>query len=745
MLSENPYIAGNSVGGSPAFVGRTDILRNVRQVLRHRQQNAILLYGQRRIGKTSVLKELETKLKNDSVYHPIFFDLLGKAHQSLEEVLRELADTISEALVKEKADLGNKPKTEFSQNWLPNLLNNLGTKSLVLLFDEFDALDDPASKKTSNEFFNYLRELLTTSNPKRLSFVFVIGRNIDDMDNIAQAVFKKGIPTKRVSLLNYDDTVKLIRFSVKNKSLCWSNEVIKGVWQLTNGHPFLTQCLCSHVWENLYDDKPNNPPVVTLKNIEAAIPKTLESSQSALEWLWDGLPPAERIVISALAEAGAKPITKNELEHLLRKSGVQTVIQDLQNAPRILQEEWNLIEQVNSGYRFRVKLLRRWIAKHKPLNRVQEELDQIEPVANNLYQAALGLYNKNKLDEAVPSLQQAIKFNPNHGGANQLLAEIFLAQNKTSDACEILEKLYRNQPSSTVRDRLIQALLTLAQTSDDEDYQLRLYKRVLELDAEHSEAKRQLLMAWELQGNKASKAGDLGTALTAYRNAALDDKGAEVEEKIHQQTQLYQQTLDKYSKLNILLITVVVVIGSASWLFFDKLSQTQEKYEELQTELQNVQAERQETLNDNERLQTELQNVQTEHQETQNDNERLQASIKQLKKRLALGKFVSKLKKGTYIVSIVSFENCRKDKENAQKRVEKFKKMYPELGAEKFLTSKGVWVVQLGKFYSKNSADKLIQFAINYLDFPSIDPDKPFTIDVGRSVHREKDKSRECS
>ena len=58
-LATNPYIAGNPVGKSPAFVGREDVLREVLRILRSTSQNAITLFGQRRIGKTSVLQWLE--------------------------------------------------------------------------------------------------------------------------------------------------------------------------------------------------------------------------------------------------------------------------------------------------------------------------------------------------------------------------------------------------------------------------------------------------------------------------------------------------------------------------------------------------------------------------------------------------------------------------------------------------------------------------------------------------------------
>ena len=52
----NPYVAGNPVGDSPAFIGRADVLCEVLRVLRRFQDNAIVLYGQRRIGKTSILQ-----------------------------------------------------------------------------------------------------------------------------------------------------------------------------------------------------------------------------------------------------------------------------------------------------------------------------------------------------------------------------------------------------------------------------------------------------------------------------------------------------------------------------------------------------------------------------------------------------------------------------------------------------------------------------------------------------------------
>jgi len=497
MLPPNPYVAGNPVGDSPAFVGRADVLREVLRVLRRPQDNTIVLYGQRRIGKTSILQHLAAQLPSEGPYRPVYFDLQDKADWPLDRVLRELARTVAHALGQSDpartaveqavldrfADIGSDPETGFRDEWLPAVLGDLPEgSSLVLLFDEFDVLADPKGEQAGAAFFPYLRGLLARD-PRRLQFVFVIGRNVDDLDNIARSLFK-GTPAHRVSLLDREDTADLVRLSEANKTLRWPDEAMERVWQLTHGHPFLTQQLCSHVWERAYgeeDEEPEEPPTVTPEGVDTAVPGALEASRNTMEWLWDGLPPAERVVASALAEAGPDPISRGALERLLHESGVRVVIRELQNAPQLLQD-WDLIEPADGGYRFRFELLRRWIADHKPLHRVQEKLDRIEPAAETLYRAALRLYQGGQLEQAAELLRQAIGLNPNHVKANQLLADILLAQGQVEDAQQLLERLSEYLPAAA-RPRLIQTLLAQVQVAGSDDEQLALYKRVLELDA----------------------------------------------------------------------------------------------------------------------------------------------------------------------------------------------------------------------------------------------------------------------
>ncbi|MCP4347530.1 MAG: protein kinase [Desulfobacterales bacterium] len=516
-MKTNPYIAGNPVGGGEAFIGRADVLRDVLRVLKSPHENGMVLYGQRRIGKTSVLQELTASLPQKGPYAPVYFDLQDKAALPLDQVLRQLAEQISYKLEISPLDnLNDDFPTAFQKEFLPYVLSKLPEETaLVLLFDEFDVLESPKQKQAVSAFFPYLRDLMAIDT-KRMKFVFVIGRRPEDLSSVYLSLFK-GVKSRHVSLLSPEDTTELVRISETNESLKWPDDVSAKVYNLTGGHTYLTQQLCQVVWDNIYDNDPEDMPIVQPNDAEQAVPKVIESAKSSLEWLWDGLGPAERVVASALAEAGPKIISQDELGKYLQESGVRILIGELQDAPSVLAE-WDLIQPEKDGYRIRVEILRRWIAERKPLSRVQDEIDRILPVADNLFQAAYGLYQGGSLDEAIPLLQQAVGLNPNHLKANQLLAEILLAQGNREEALRLLETLYEYNPLAA-RPRLIQALLSKAKEEKQESDQLILYENILELEPNQPEAIAELQNLWKKQGNAALRNNEIGKAFEAYKKA----------------------------------------------------------------------------------------------------------------------------------------------------------------------------------------------------------------------------------
>ncbi|NJN95015.1 MAG: ATP-binding protein [Anaerolineales bacterium] len=191
--ANNPYIVGRPVERETLY-GRDDVFRFVYDTLASSQQNAVVLYGQRRSGKTSILRELPHRLPAEKFCFT-FFDLQGQAKLDLAEVLFNLAGAIADTLQLEplnKQDFQG-DKDYFRKNFLPVVWQKLANRRLLLLFDEFEVPSESADKEIKNkaeqEFYPYMRDLLDKE--KRLSFVFVVGRRIDDLAHWVKRVFKE--------------------------------------------------------------------------------------------------------------------------------------------------------------------------------------------------------------------------------------------------------------------------------------------------------------------------------------------------------------------------------------------------------------------------------------------------------------------------------------------------------------------------------------------------------------------------
>ncbi|MDM8560383.1 ATP-binding protein [Candidatus Parabeggiatoa sp. HSG14] len=747
---KNPYIIDNPVSDNNAFIGRSNILHEVYRVLEHPKNNVIVLYGQRLVGKTSILQYLTAQLPNQGNYCPVYFDLQDKATLPLGQVITELAQRIASALNQTPPDLEEQPDTFFQETWLPNVLQNLPKETaLVLLFDEFDELTLPQPEQAGESLFPYLRQFLD-SNLKNLNFVFAIGRHADDLDNMAVSLFRGIPPIKHLSLLNQENTKKLVRLSETNHSLNWPDEAVESVWRYTQGHPFLIQQVCFHVWAQAYEKTPKTIPNVIPADVENVVFDVLDASRNRLEWLWKGLPPAERVVVSALAEAGSQhKISEQTLEKWLYESGVRVVIRELQNAPRLLQD-WDFLEAIEGGYQFRVELLRRWIKENKPLRRVQDDLDRVDPVANNFFKTALDLHKGGQLKEAIPKLRETIGLNPNHLAAHQLLADILLAQGQAREAKELLEKLYNYQPiAAAIRSRLIQALLEVAQQTKNEPQQLSLYEQVLSLEPNHPEASAKSRELWQQRGDIALAKNDLKTALEIYQNLGLNKKVTELEQQIRDRffnltKTLKQRKKEKHRYYAGFFMLLLISLGTVGWFYQGQLKhfsqqmlgpvesiaqfgQTKQQLEQatgkiVQLEQLLISQQQLEQADGKiEQLKKSLKQANRKVAQLEKSLEQARAEIVPLKEeliklspRIGLKKFISQLEKGDQAVIVGSYNK----QQDAEQQLKKLKTLLPELfyaqtellpnqSSSNIYQADNIWEIFISGFYSYKSAKVL--------------------------------------
>src|SRR5262249_43509085 len=140
----------------------------------------------------------------------------------------------------------------------------------------------------------------------------VIGRRPEDLSIETVSAFK-GVRAARVSLLEPDAARSVIRQSEQEGGVPWTDAAVEDVLALTRGHPYLTQLLCSVVWENAFEQDPTGSRGIEPSLVDEAVDDALRQGANAFQWIWDGLPPAERVVIAAMAEAPSPVIRHEEL------------------------------------------------------------------------------------------------------------------------------------------------------------------------------------------------------------------------------------------------------------------------------------------------------------------------------------------------------------------------------------------------------------------------------------------------
>lgn len=203
----NPYIIGRPINEPELLCGREKELDFISKNLR-RGEKIICLHGERRIGKSSVLQNIPNFL-NHKEFACVSFDLEHYSQDSLESLLEKLAETIVRQL-DQQLDINFKqieiPSAEqisihkdiFCNKFLPQIYAKLRDTKLVLLLDEFDALEPTNIGATLESLFEQLKNVLQRN--QKLFAVLFAGRKATDVSNLLK-IFNK-VPITEVGLLD---------------------------------------------------------------------------------------------------------------------------------------------------------------------------------------------------------------------------------------------------------------------------------------------------------------------------------------------------------------------------------------------------------------------------------------------------------------------------------------------------------------------------------------------------------------
>jgi AAA+ ATPase superfamily predicted ATPase len=325
------------------FKGRRDLFRQIESLILSAQPPTLVLHGGRRSGKSSALRYLPKQMPSDIL--PLFVDC-----QHLADVLTlsgfagELADQlIRSARQSHRLTLPQPDRDELARDpfvalrhWMDAVEQAADGKTLLVCLDEFERIEEIVTATGSRAPLNFLRHLI--QHRSRWTLLFAGAHTPEELSPHWSDCL---INTRslRVSCLDKDDAMELIRRPVEDFPDIWQEDAAEAVWQLTQGQPFLIQLLCQEAVDHLNRKKAKT---VQVSDVEAVIPAAFEHGHYYFDEFQRALTDGQRELLRALAKR--EQITPDTAA----------------DAPVLVRKE--VLVQENGGWLFRVPLLGRWIA-----------------------------------------------------------------------------------------------------------------------------------------------------------------------------------------------------------------------------------------------------------------------------------------------------------------------------------------------------------------------------------------------
>ncbi len=364
---DNPYIIGIPLTEQQEiFIGRTDISSRIEQLLRDQRRPPLFLYGQRRMGKTSLLNNLGRLLPSTIV--PLFVDLQGASRARdhaglLYNIARDMVKSASQrrdlvlpALSRQV--LAIDPFTHFDE-WLDEveqILENHKQNTALLALDEFETLDSAITKGRFDEedVLGMLRHLI--QHRPRFKVLLAGSHHLDQFQRWASYLINAQVI--HISYLQEAEARQLIERPVKEFTLRYELEASQRVLALTHGHPFLVQLLCAEIVAFKNEQDPAVRRLATLTDVEVAVPEALDSGSFFFADIQrNQVDAAGLVLLRLLAAQGEGAVVSRET--LAEHAGASTELD--QTLHSLCRRE--LIEPVDGGYRFQVELIRRWFTR----------------------------------------------------------------------------------------------------------------------------------------------------------------------------------------------------------------------------------------------------------------------------------------------------------------------------------------------------------------------------------------------
>lgn len=248
----NPFVAGPPIHNPALFFGREEVLLRVRENFEQsRQIQSMAILGERRIGKTSFLLQLQNVSSENCSY--IYINFAALSGPDFEFFLTSLMDEITRQILvfRPSTDLSiysndNGVSLRLFDDFIVNLTHIAVARRLVLMFDEFEAIMSSSYAYSEvNDFLDHLRALISAG---KLNIITASSKPLSEIaiKNDFGSTFFGIFISLSLTKLSKPESLQLIQTP---SELDYQPEALDRIFALTQGHPMLIQLFCYAITE----------------------------------------------------------------------------------------------------------------------------------------------------------------------------------------------------------------------------------------------------------------------------------------------------------------------------------------------------------------------------------------------------------------------------------------------------------------------------------------------------------------
>ncbi|MBK9051431.1 MAG: ATP-binding protein [Chloroflexi bacterium] len=364
---DSPYVIGVPLTDQQEiFVGRTDISGRIEQLLLDRRQPPLFLYGQRRMGKTSLLNNLGRLLPSTIV--PLFVDLQGPVIWASDHAgfLYNMARGMGDSAQRQRGlalptlareTLTADPFTRFDE-WLDEVEHIVGQRTVLLALDEFEALHQAIrqGRFAEESVLGMLRHLI--QHRPRFKVLLAGSHTLETFQEWASYLIN--VQVVRIGYLHEAEALQLVERPVQDFALRYDAAATRRVLHLTKGHPFLVQLLCAEIVALKNEQAPAVRRLAQVADVNAAAPQALAHGSFFFADIErnqvDG--PGLHFLRWLARQGEGAAAAPHQITHWWHQHKTSVEITPTEVLSSLLQRE--LIEQSEQGYRFQVPLIQHW-------------------------------------------------------------------------------------------------------------------------------------------------------------------------------------------------------------------------------------------------------------------------------------------------------------------------------------------------------------------------------------------------